>query len=279
VDRQFDDADRAIHAGAKATRRGYEDIKHWLGGEESGSGHRIGPTRLLAPAEGASYEARGLSPKDIATVNRSLLASAALLSLLAGCKSGNDLDETGGLKITRSTCPAVAVPAYTGDISLFSPEQSQDARALDVTATITNLRTSCDETGAVVKVVTTFDVVARRASASGDRDLVLPYFSTVVRAGTKIMSKQESRVLVHFANGQLRAVGSAQAGAEINKALATLPQIAAERLNRKRKATDADASLDPMNDPRVRAAVNQANFELLVGFQLTEAQLAYNATR
>ena len=212
-------------------------------------------------------------------MNRSLLASVALLSLLGGCKSTNDLDETGGLKIVRSTCPAVAVPAYTGDVSLFSPEQSQDARALDVTATITNLHSTCDETGAVVKSVVTFDVLARRASPNGDRDLVLPYFSTVLRAGTKIMSKQESRVLIHFANGQVMGKGNAQAGAEINKALATLPQVAAERLNRKRKATDADASLDPMNDPRIRSAVNQANFELLIGFQLTEAQLAYNATR
>ena len=32
-------------------------------------------------------------------------------------------------------------------------------------------------------------------------------------------------------------------------------------------------------DPAVRAAVQRATFELLVGFQLTEAQLRYNATR
>jgi hypothetical protein len=222
----------------------------------------------------------GLPPKEFQFVTRSLFASTALLALLGGCRSTSiDFDETGGAKVTRSTCPAVAVPAYTGDVSIFAPEQSQDARALDVTATITNLRTQCDDTGAIVKVTTTFDVVARRASASGDRDIVLPYFVTVLRAGTKIMSKQESRVQVHFANGQLRGTGTAQAGAEIQKALSTLPQIAAERLNRKRKATDADASLDPMNDPGVRAAVNQANFEVLIGFQLTQQQLAYNATR
>jgi hypothetical protein len=29
----------------------------------------------------------------------------------------------------------------------------------------------------------------------------------------------------------------------------------------------------------VRAAVQRATFELLIGFQLTEQQLAYNATR
>jgi hypothetical protein len=34
-----------------------------------------------------------------------------------------------------------------------------------------------------------------------------------------------------------------------------------------------------MSDPTVRAAVQRASFELLVGFQLTPEQLAYNATR
>ena len=34
-----------------------------------------------------------------------------------------------------------------------------------------------------------------------------------------------------------------------------------------------------MTDPGVRAALNKASFELLVGFQLTQEQLAYNATK
>jgi hypothetical protein len=125
----------------------------------------------------------------------------------------------------------------------------------------------------------TFDVVARRASPRGERDLVLPYFSTVVRAGNQIMSKQVSQVLVHFADGQLRATGTAGAGADIQKSLATLPAIAQQRLRRKRKASDADASIDPLADPKIKAAINQANFELLIGFQLTDDQLRYNATR
>jgi hypothetical protein len=210
---------------------------------------------------------------------RRLLPALALLPILASCSKEDDFDVSGGLNVVRSTCPAVAIPAYTGDISLFSPEQSQDARALDVTASITNLRTSCDQTGDVVHTKVTFDVVARRASPNGARDLVLPYFATVVRAGNRVMSKQVSQVLVHFADGQLRATGTAGAGADIQKSLATLPAIAQQRLHRKRKATDADASVDPLADPKVKAAINEANFELLVGFQLTDNQLAYNATR
>jgi len=206
-------------------------------------------------------------------------ASVALIGLLlTGC-AHREFDEAGGLKVVRSTCPAVAIPAYTGDVTLFSPEQSQDARAFDVGATITNLRTQCDESGAVVKANVNFDVVARRASASGARDVTLPYFVTVMRGGTKIMSKQESRVSIHFDDGQLRGVGRAVGGAEIQKSLASLPPNVFQRLNRKRKATDADASIDPMADPQIRASVNQANFELLIGFALNDSQLAYNATK
>jgi hypothetical protein len=186
---------------------------------------------------------------------------------------------SGGLNVVRSTCPAVAIPAYTGDVSLFTPEESTDARALDVQATITNLRVSCDQSGPTVHTNVTFDVVARRASPAGARDLILPYFSTVVRAGNRVMSKQVSQVLVHFNDGQVRSTGTGGAGADIQKSLATLPAIAQQRLHRKRKATDADASVDPLADPQVKAAINEANFELLVGFQLTEKQLAYNATR
>lgn len=210
---------------------------------------------------------------------RRLLPALALLPIVASCTKEDDFDVSGGLNVVRSTCPAVAIPAYTGDVSLFTPPQSQDARALDVSASITNLRTSCDQTGDVVHTKVTFDVVARRASPNGARDVVLPYFSTVMRAGTKIMSKQESQVLVHFADGQYRATGTAGAGADIQKSLATLPAIAQQRIHRKRKASDADASIDPLADPKIKAAINEANFELLVGFQLTDDQLKYNATR
>jgi len=210
---------------------------------------------------------------------RRLLPALALLPILASCSKEDDFDVSGGLNVVRSTCPAVAIPAYTGDVSLFSPEQSQDARALDVTATITNLRTSCDQTGAIVHTQVTFDVVARRASPSGERDLILPYFATVMRGGVTIMSKQVSQVRVHFPDGQLRATGTAGAGADIEKSLSTLPAIAQQRLRRKRKASDADASIDPLADPKIKAAITQANFELLVGFQLTDDQLRYNATR
>ena len=61
--------------------------------------------------------------------------------------------------------------------------------------------------------------------------------------------------------------------------LATVPQEIRDKLTRRRKAGDEDAALDPLAQPEVRSAVLSATFEALVGFQLTDEQLRYNATR
>lgn len=202
-----------------------------------------------------------------------------LLLALAACSSSGEFDETGGIKIVRSACPAVAVPAHTGDITIFDPPASREARAIDVVATITDVRTTCSDSGDNIVSNATFAVQARRSVAGPARDVVIPYFATVVRGGTAVVSKQVSRVALHFDQGAVRASGTGAATASVVRAAATVPADIQAKITRKRKPTDADASIDPMADPVVRAAVQKASFELLVGFQLTEDQLAYNATR
>ncbi|MDO9490306.1 MAG: hypothetical protein Q7J32_18185, partial [Sphingomonadaceae bacterium] len=71
--------------------------------------------------------------------------------------------------------------------------------------------------------------------------------------------------------------GSAQA--QVNRTAASLSAEMRERITRKRKPGDADAAIDPLADPEVRTAVRAATFEVLVGFQLDEAALAYNVTK
>ena len=205
-----------------------------------------------------------------------LAAAAALIT--TSCAGDGELLATGVLA-TRTACPSVAIPAATGDITLFNPPASRDARAIDVVATITNLRSTCDETGANIVTTATFDVQGQRRDATGDREVVLEYFGTVVQGGNNVVSKRLGRVALRFANGQLRAATSGQATGQVLRSAATLPDDIRRQITRERKPGDADAAIDPLADPTVRAAVQRASFELLVGFQLTPEQLAYNATR
>ncbi len=215
------------------------------------------------------------------TMRFRLLTTLGTGLALAGCSSEGELvvNQGVGISAVRTACPAVGIPDYTGDITLFRSPTSKTLADLDVTAAMTNLRSTCNEQGERIYSEATFDVLARRTDTSGARTVELPYFSTVLRGGRAVVTKRVGTVTLAFADGQERAQASAKAGAFVNRADATLPQDVREKITRKREPGDPDAALDPLADPEVRAAIERATFELLVGFQLTEDQLRYNATR
>ena len=210
------------------------------------------------------------------------LLACAMIALLAGCAKDGEIDASGGITARRNPCPAVGVPAYTGDITVFDPPASRDSRAIDVVAAITNVRSACAglDTGSVdLTTHATFDVIATRSKTSGARDVTLPYFSTVIRGGRAVIAKRVGQVVLHFEDGQARASAAGSADSVVNRAAATLPEDIQKQITKKRKAGDSDAAIDPLALPAVKEAVNRASFELLIGFQLTSDQLQYNATR
>src|SRR3546814_15836582 len=95
--------------------------------------------------------------------------------------------------------------------------------AIDVVANITNLRSTCDDSGPQLYTNATFDVLARRSDANGARDVTLPYFATVVRGGTAVVSKRVGQVNIHFADGEYRASASGTAQSYVARGQATLP--------------------------------------------------------
>src|SRR3546814_7908581 len=118
-----------------------------------------------------------------------------------------------------------------------------------------------------------------RREAGPARTVTLPYFATVVQGGTAVLAKRLGQVSVTFPEGQIRGTGHGEASAYVDAAAATLPADIQEQIMRKRKPGDADAAVDPLSLPEVKAAVQRASFELLVGFQLTQDQLEYNVRR
>lgn len=215
------------------------------------------------------------------TVRTRLITALVLATALAGCRGTGDIvvDEGVGVTAVRSACPAVGVPDYTGDITLFRNPGDVSAGNIDVVAALTNLRSQCNEAGDKVYTSVSFDVLARRTDTRGARTVQLPYFVTVVRGGSAVIAKRIGSVTVSFADGQERASASGTGGSYVDKAEATLPSEIRDRLTRKRRAGDEDAAIDPLSQPEVKAAVTRATFEVLVGFQLDQNQLTYNATR
>jgi len=209
------------------------------------------------------------------------IAALAAVIMLSACRHAGDLtsDNGGGIYAIRSSCPILGVPAGTGDITLFNPPESRDSRAIDVSATITDVRATCADSGNDVVSTATFTIVALRSQAGPARQVVLPYFDTAMQGGSRIVAKRIGQAVLNFPAGSLHASTQVQATVRVNRSAATLPANVQQFLTRPRKAGEADAAVDPLSDPGVRTAVADATLEHLVGFEMTPDQLRYNATR
>lgn len=208
-------------------------------------------------------------------------AALGLVAVLAGCSREGELviDQGVGIASVLSLCPSVGIPDYTGDVTTFRTAGDTTAASLDVSAAMTNLRTTCNDTGDKVYSEATFTVNARRSDVRGERTVSLPYFTTVLRGGSAVVSKRIGTVTLTFADGAERASATGKAGSFVNRADASLPEDIRQKITRRRRAGDEEAAVDPLADPEVKAAIARTRFEMLVGFQLTEDQLKYNVTR
>jgi hypothetical protein len=215
------------------------------------------------------------------TVRFRLISVAVLATALAGCRSAGDIvvDQGIGITAVRGACPAVGIPDYTGDVTLFRVPGDTSVGNVDLVASMTNVRSQCNESGDKVYSSVSFDVQARRSDARGARTVTIPYFVTVLRGGSAVVAKRVGQVTINFADGQERSSASGTGSSYVDKAEATLPADIRQLITRKRRAGDEDAATDPLSRPEVKAAVTRATFEMLVGFQLDQNQLTYNATR
>ena len=105
-----------------------------------------------------------------------LISALALAAALAGCKSAGDIvvDEGVGISAVRDACPAVGIPDFTGDITLFRTPGDTTAANVDVVAAMTNVRSECNDSGEKVFTNVSFDVLARRTDTRGARTVTLP---------------------------------------------------------------------------------------------------------
>ena len=145
---------------------------------------------------------KAFAGKSKAAMALTALGGAALL--LSACSREGELDVTSGVGVFASLdgCPVVAIPNGTGDITLFNPASARTAEAIDIVASMTNVRGSCQSASDPVYNQVTFDVLATRTNTNGARQVTLPYYSVVMQAGENVVAKRVGEITLNFAAGQ-----------------------------------------------------------------------------
>jgi len=144
-------------------------------------------------------------------------------------------------------CPSAAVLADTGTLTVFRAGAPHDLSGEAYTAGIGNVRTDCSyPKGSPVSVSDLeFTVRAIRAPSPDGATYNLPYYLSIIQ-GDRILTKQNLTVQLVF------APGSASASQEVS-------------------TSDLTVTLELGHPP--------TDYQFLVGFQLSDAERAYNATR
>ena len=141
-------------------------------------------------------------------------------------------------------CPPVGIVAYTGDITRFAGN-SRDASDVIDRAAIGSLNVQCQDTEDERSVVAriTFDISATRGPASTSGTAEFPFFVTVTRGNEAVLDKN-LYTSNHTFTGRSTSV--------------------------QRESVTAWVPLDDGKLP---------DTEILIGFQLTRDELAYNLSR
>ncbi len=178
---------------------------------------------------------------------------------------------------TRSACPAVAIPAATGDITLFNPA----AAVMRPRSTWSPTSPTCARpaTRAAPTSSPTSPSTSTRsaATAAARARSSCPISRSRCRAAPRSSRRASAGSACASPTASCAPAPRPSATGQVSRAAVTLPEDVRQQITRRRKPGDPSAAIDPMADPAVREAVRKASFEVLVGFQLTQEQLAYNA--
>jgi hypothetical protein len=111
------------------------------------------------------------------------LPALTLIAALSACASEGELvlDEGVGIASVLSICPSVGIPDYTGDVTTFRSDDRSTA-SLDVSAAMTDLRATCNDTADQVYSEASFTVKVAVPPCS----LVAPLGAEGTRAATSL---------------------------------------------------------------------------------------------
>lgn len=162
-----------------------------------------------------------------------------ILALAALCSCGTPKIRS---QIPSLICPAIGLVGNTTTVTRFKEPGDYTESNVLYTATLSHLTSDCDRKGGGVQSDIEFDVSAVKGPASGTDQVSLPYFVAVTTAGGGLLAKQVFNSVVDLSKGGRGAVRE------------HIQQMLTDLKNEK----------------------DLHQYEILVGFQLTDDDLVYN---
>lgn len=174
-----------------------------------------------------------------------ILLPILALALVAGCSSTKDLAESLDTRQNSGACPPVGSVYDAARIVAFRDGSEELYTDIAYTGEITDVRSFCRYTGdnpVNAELEVDFAFGKGRAAASNTHDFT--YWVAVTRRNGKVLAKEYYNVTANFeGNSQLDG---------------------------------ATTKIDRITIPRADETIAGSNFEIVVGFDLTEQQLEFN---
>ncbi len=142
--------------------------------------------------------------------------------------------------VTQINCPAVAIVSNTGTLVRFASDE-RNQEDIKFSANISGVNSECLQGDGVIETVG-FNISVRRGPQMGAEEVTIPYFVALMRDNNLITAKKIYEVKVRF--GQ-------------NEDLVTIRETIVQ-------------AFEEVNIAR------RYDYELLVGFQLSADELAFN---
>lgn len=149
---------------------------------------------------------------------------------------------TNPLEVTVSRCPAVAVVGDTGTITRFGGE-GRTTEDVMFTASISDVSVACDEDDAVTSAIA-FYIGAQSEGRVVNQSITVPYFVAVLKDNSEVVTKRIFDVTLRFDDN-----GYAVSREVLSQYIPTIEQA------------------------------RRYNYELLIGFQLSVDDVAFNMER
>ncbi len=179
---------------------------------------------------------------DKASHMRIFALSAALLGL-AACQSGSNIGDAFDTRQNSGTCPPAGAIYQASRVVQFDGAEELYPN-VEYTGEIVDVRLFCRYTGAdPVRAEVEIDFAFGKGPAGNSNRHDYGYWVAVTRRSGKVLNKQHFTVQADFSDGPV---------------------------------TGETELLQRILIPRADDSVSAANFEVVIGFDLTEAQLAYN---